>query len=62
MLNTTVMLAQFLFPTDRAPRAWDNVLITVNALFIGAGITANVAFEKVAGRGALSTVPRPGRG
>ncbi|MFE1450702.1 hypothetical protein [Streptomyces olivaceoviridis] len=56
------MLAQFLFPTDRAPRAWDNVLITVNALFIGAGITANVAFEKVAGRGALSTVPRPGRG
>ncbi|MEU6602821.1 hypothetical protein [Streptomyces flaveolus] len=46
LLNTTIMLAQFLFPTDRAPRPWDNVLITVNALFIGAGITANVAFEK----------------
>lgn len=45
VLNSTVMLAQFLFPTDRAPRAWDNVLITVNALFIAAGITANVAFE-----------------
>ncbi|MFE7403521.1 hypothetical protein [Streptomyces sp. NPDC057557] len=45
LLNTTVMLTQFLFPTDRAPRRWDNVLITVNALFIGAGITANLAFE-----------------
>lgn len=39
------MLTQFLFPIDRAPRRWDNVLITVNALFIGAGITANLAFE-----------------
>ncbi|GAA3478280.1 hypothetical protein [Streptomyces yanii] len=46
LLNTTVMLTQSLFPTDRAPRPWDNVLITVNALFIGAGITADPAFEK----------------
>ncbi|MFD7409588.1 hypothetical protein ACFV7R_44900 [Streptomyces sp. NPDC059866] len=40
------MVTQFLFPTNRAPRLWDNVLITVNALFVGAGITANLAFEK----------------
>ncbi|MET7694958.1 hypothetical protein ABZT06_44850 [Streptomyces sp. NPDC005483] len=46
LLNVTVMLAQALFPTDRAPLAWDNALLTVNALFIGAGITANIAFEK----------------
>ncbi|WP_308429091.1 hypothetical protein [Streptomyces brasiliensis] len=46
LLNTTLMVTQLLFPTDRAPRPWDNVLITVNALFIGAGITANLAFEK----------------
>ncbi|MFJ7495097.1 hypothetical protein ACIQZB_28635 [Streptomyces sp. NPDC097727] len=46
LLNVTVMVTQFLFPTDRAPRLWDNVLIAVNALFISAGITANLAFEK----------------
>ncbi|WP_409467905.1 hypothetical protein [Streptomyces sp. HC307] len=46
LLNTTVMVTQFLFPTDRSPRLWDNVLITVNALFAGAGITADPAFEK----------------
>ncbi|GGM18458.1 hypothetical protein GCM10010129_73300 [Streptomyces fumigatiscleroticus] len=46
LLNITLMLTQFLFPTDRAPRPWDNVLLCVNALFIGAGITANLAFEK----------------
>ncbi|MFF4763393.1 hypothetical protein [Streptomyces sp. NPDC001292] len=46
LLNTVVMVTQFLFPTDRSPRRWDNVLIGVNALFIGAGITANLAFEK----------------
>ncbi|MEV7077903.1 hypothetical protein AB0N88_05055 [Streptomyces sp. NPDC093516] len=46
LLNVAVMLAQLFFPTDRAPLAWDNALLTVNALFIGAGITANVAFEK----------------
>ncbi|WEP00818.1 hypothetical protein A6P39_042375 (plasmid) [Streptomyces sp. FXJ1.172] len=46
LLNTMLMLTQFRFPADRAPRPWDNVLITVNALFIGAGITANLAFEK----------------
>ncbi|MFH8625904.1 hypothetical protein ACH4A8_29130 [Streptomyces vietnamensis] len=46
LLNVVVMLTQFLFPTERVPRRWDDVLITVNALFIGAGITANLAFEK----------------
>ncbi|MFF4902778.1 hypothetical protein [Streptomyces sp. NPDC001068] len=46
LLNTMVMAVQFLFPTDRAPRPWDTVLLAVNALFIGAGITANLAFEK----------------
>lgn len=46
LLNVTIMLTQLLFPTDRAPRPWDNVLLVVNALFIGAGITANLAFEK----------------
>ncbi|MGW2836570.1 hypothetical protein ACWCWD_02065 [Streptomyces sp. NPDC001493] len=45
LLNTMLMLTQFLFPTDRAPRRWDDVLTALNALFIGAGITANLAFE-----------------
>lgn len=46
VLNTVVMVTQLLFPTDRTPRPWDNVLIVVNALFVGAAITANLAFEK----------------
>jgi len=46
LLNTMVMVTQFLFPTDRVPRLWDNVLLGVNALFVGAGITANLALEK----------------
>lgn len=45
VLNTMVMVTQFLFPADRALRPLDNVLLVVNALFIGAGITANLAFE-----------------
>lgn len=33
LLNTMVMLPRFQFLTDRAPRLWDSVVITVNALW-----------------------------
>ncbi|MGW5565551.1 hypothetical protein ACWEWD_19275 [Streptomyces tendae] len=46
VLNVTVMLTQVLFPHPRPPRPRDTVLLSVNALFTGAAITANLAFEK----------------
>ncbi|MFE7752192.1 hypothetical protein [Streptomyces sp. NPDC057428] len=45
-LNVTIMLTQVLHPSTRPLRPLDNGLIVVNALFVGAAITANLAFEK----------------
>lgn len=46
VLNVVTMLTQSLFPSPRPMRPLDNLLIGLNALFIAAGITANLAFEK----------------
>ncbi|GHB11174.1 hypothetical protein GCM10010330_76420 [Streptomyces tendae] len=46
VLNVTVILTQVRHPSTRALRPWDNILIVVNALFVAAAITANLAFEK----------------
>jgi hypothetical protein len=46
VLNLVVMLTQVIFPAVTPLRVWDNVLLTGNALFVSAGIAANLAFEK----------------
>ena len=47
MINIVIMLTQVVNPTDAPLTIVDNVLIVVNALFIGAGIFANLAFEEI---------------
>ncbi|MEU4094808.1 hypothetical protein [Streptomyces sp. NPDC026673] len=46
VLNVVVMATQVRFPSHRLLSVWDNVLIAINALFVSAGIVANLAFEK----------------
>jgi hypothetical protein len=47
IINVVVMLTQVANPDPRPPSVGDNVLIAVNAVFIGAGIFANLAFEEI---------------
>ena len=47
VVNVVVMLTQVLFPYRARLATTDTVLIGVNALFIGAGIFANLAFEEI---------------
>jgi hypothetical protein len=47
LINLVIMLTQVVFP-DRAPlTVAGTALVVVNALFIGAGIFANLAFEEI---------------
>ena len=47
VINLVILLTQVLFPSRSRMTATDIVLVVVNALFIGAGIFANLAFEQI---------------
>jgi hypothetical protein len=47
VINLVIMLTQVAHPSPVVPTIADTVLIVVNALFIGAGIFANLAFEEI---------------
>jgi hypothetical protein len=47
VLNVVVMLTQALSPDPGRSSRGDNVLIVVNALFVAAGVVANLAFEEI---------------
>jgi hypothetical protein len=47
VLNLVVMLTQALSPDPGRSSRGDNVLIVVNALFVAAGVVANLAFEEI---------------
>ena len=47
IINLVIMLTQVRRPDPHPPSKWDTVLIALNALFIGAGILANLAFEAI---------------
>ena len=47
IINLVIMLTQVRHPDPHPSGRWDTVLITFNALFIGAGIVANLAFEAI---------------
>jgi len=47
VINLVIMLTQVAFPSRTAPTVADTALIALNALFIGAGIVANLAFEEI---------------
>ena len=47
IINVAIMLTQVIFPDDRPVRATDTALVTVNALFVAAGIVANLGFEEI---------------
>jgi hypothetical protein len=47
VLNVVVMLTQAISPDPGRPRAADTVLVVVNALFVAAGVVANLAFEEI---------------
>ncbi|MEU3795815.1 hypothetical protein [Streptomyces fructofermentans] len=46
LLNITVILTQSIFPSLRRMSLWDNVAVSLNAMFVATGIVANLAFEK----------------
>lgn len=47
LINVTLLLQQVLFPHRSPLRPPDVALLAINALFIGAGIFANLAFEVI---------------
>ena len=47
LLNVVVMLTQAISPDPGRPRVADTVLVIVNALFVAAGVVANLAFEEI---------------
>ncbi|BCB74647.1 hypothetical protein GCM10022251_74940 [Phytohabitans flavus] len=47
VINVVVILTQIVFLDDRRPSGVDNALLVLNALFIAAGIVANLGFEKI---------------
>jgi len=47
IISVAIMLTQVLFPDDRPSTVADTVLIAFNALFIAAGIIANLGFEEI---------------
>lgn len=47
ILNVVVMLTQAISPDSGRPGAADNVGVIVNALFVAAGVVANLAFEEI---------------
>jgi hypothetical protein len=47
VINIAVMAAQWAHPVSERLRTQDRVLIGVNALFVAAGIVANLAFEEI---------------
>jgi hypothetical protein len=47
VINVVIMLTQVAHPDPRPLSLADDVAIVVNALFIGAGIFANLAFEEI---------------
>lgn len=47
IINVVIMLTQVRYPYEGRLTPLDNVLIVVNALFVGAGICANLAFEEI---------------
>src|SRR3990172_1964034 len=46
LVNVTIMLLNVVFPARARLTRWDMALLLLNALFIGAGIFANLAFEE----------------
>ena len=47
LLNVVVMATQAISPDPDRPRVADTVLAVVNALFVAAGVVANLAFEEI---------------
>ncbi|NJK92680.1 MAG: hypothetical protein HC904_13165, partial [Blastochloris sp.] len=47
LINAALLLLQVLFPHRGALSRRDGILLASNALFIGAGIFANLAFETI---------------
>jgi hypothetical protein len=47
VLNVVVMLTQAISPDPDRPRRGDAALVVVNALFVAAGVVANLAFEEI---------------
>jgi hypothetical protein len=47
IINVAIMLSQVVFPDDRPSTVVDNALVALNALFIAAGIVANLGFEEI---------------
>ena len=47
LVNAALMFLQALFPRRESLRGGDLALITLNAILIGAGIFANLAFERI---------------
>ncbi|HEY7273255.1 MAG TPA: hypothetical protein VH502_11015 [Actinoplanes sp.] len=47
MLNVVVMLTQVTSPDAGRPTVTDTLLVVVNALFVAAGVVANLAFEEI---------------
>ena len=47
LINLVIMLTQVAFPGPAPLTGTDTALIVANALFIGAGIVANLAFEEI---------------
>jgi hypothetical protein len=47
LINLAIMLTAVAHPSPAEPTRTDTALIVVNALFIGAGIFANLAFEEI---------------
>ena len=47
LVNAALMLLQALFPRREGMRGRDTALIALNAVLIGAGIFANLAFERI---------------
>jgi hypothetical protein len=47
VINISIMLTQVVFPDDRPSTLADNALVALNALFVAAGIVANLGFEEI---------------
>ncbi len=47
IITVAIMLTQVLFPDDRPSSRADQALVALNALFIAAGIAANLGFEEI---------------
>lgn len=47
IVNIAIMLTQVVLPQERRPSLADTALVTLNALFVAAGIVANLGFEEI---------------